>query len=188
MRYAVVFDCFGVLVGTSYFTFRKLCPPDKLDELADAHTAADYGYLTRQEYASRIGEILQMDPGRVYDSIDQQHVRNEGLIDYVRFLRQNHKIAMLSNVGPGVMPTIFTGDELNELFDTVVLSFEVGMVKPDPNIYRLTAERLGVKVGECVLVDDRPEFCAGADAAGMQSVHYRSNEQVMADLQGVLAK
>jgi FMN phosphatase YigB (HAD superfamily) len=46
----------------------------------------------------------------------------------------------------------------------------VGVAKPDPRIYRIAAERLGVETGDCLFVDDQPNFVEGALAAGMDAV------------------
>ena len=59
---------------------------------------------------------------------------------------------------------------LDDLFDDVVDSSEVGMRKPDPAIYRLALERLGVAPGEAVFLDDAPGNVAAAEAVGMQAV------------------
>lgn len=188
MTQAIVFDCFGTLVGTSYFTFRRICPPERLKELEDARTAADYGYIDRDEYARKVGEIVSMDAARVREAIDQQHTRNEALLAYVKLLKRNYKTALLSNVGSGIMDTIFEQRELDELFDAVVLSYQVGIVKPDKQIYEITALKLGVATDACVMVDDREDFCAGADAAGMLPVHHETNHQTMHTIDQLLAK
>ena len=57
-------------------------------------------------------------------------------------------------------------DLLADLFDAVVISAEVGMHKPQPEIYLLAAERLGRAPSSCVFVDDLRENCAGAEARG----------------------
>lgn len=106
MTRAVIFDCFGVLVGTSYFTFRNLCPPEKHKELADAHLATDYGFITQEEYAARVGDIIGMDHEKVREAINRHHTTNKELLTYVKHLRQTHKTALLSNVGSGVIETI----------------------------------------------------------------------------------
>jgi epoxide hydrolase-like predicted phosphatase len=62
---------------------------------------------------------------------------------------------------------------LEELFDTAVISAEVGLHKPQPEIYRLAAERLVVGPEECVFVDDLRENCAGAEAVGMTAILHR---------------
>jgi epoxide hydrolase-like predicted phosphatase len=59
---------------------------------------------------------------------------------------------------------------LDDLFDDVVDSSEVGLRKPDPAIYRLSLERLDVQPGEAVFIDDAPGNVAGAVAVGIPSV------------------
>jgi putative hydrolase of the HAD superfamily len=62
-----------------------------------------------------------------------------------------------------------------EMFDAVVISGEVGMRKPEARIFRHTAQRLGVRTTECVLVDDLPWNVDGARAVGMDAVLHRGD-------------
>jgi epoxide hydrolase-like predicted phosphatase len=77
-------------------------------------------------------------------------------------------------------------DMLEELFDTAVISAEVGLHKPQPEIYRLAAERLVVGPEECVFVDDLRENCAGAEAVGMTGVLHRDATRTIARLEDLL--
>jgi putative hydrolase of the HAD superfamily len=61
--------------------------------------------------------------------------------------------------------------KLDDRFDVVVLSDQVGLRKPDPRIFELTARRLGVPTTECVFVDDTEENLAPARALGMAVLH-----------------
>jgi epoxide hydrolase-like predicted phosphatase len=79
-------------------------------------------------------------------------------------------------------------EEIRELFDVVVISAEVGLHKPQPEIYRLAAERLGVEPQNCIFVDDLRENVEGAEAVGMTGVLHRDVEETIArvdDLLGV---
>jgi len=78
-------------------------------------------------------------------------------------------IALVSNCGDttralldylGVIP----------LADAVVLSCEVGSMKPSPDIYRTALEDLGVAAADAVMIDDQPGFCAGAEAVGVRAI------------------
>ena len=78
-------------------------------------------------------------------------------------------IALVSNCGDttralleylGVIP----------LADAVVLSCEVGSMKPSPDIYRTALEDLGVAAADAVMIDDQPTFCAGAEAVGVRAI------------------
>jgi putative hydrolase of the HAD superfamily len=77
---------------------------------------------------------------------------------------------------------------VDELFDDVVDSAYVGMRKPDPAIYRLTCERLGVPAAQCVFVDDFAHNCEAAREVGMTAIEFRNPEQAVADLEAVLAR
>lgn len=73
-----------------------------------------------------------------------------------------------------------------KLFDAVVISGEVGMHKPQPEIYRLACERLGVEPTEAVFVDDLRENVAGAEAVGMAAVLHRESAATIAELEELL--
>src|SRR6266567_3918703 len=71
---------------------------------------------------------------------------------------------------------------LRELFDAVILSGEVGLRKPDPEIYRLAARQIGVEPGDCVFVDDLPGNLAPAAALGMAGLHHTDTSRTVAEL------
>ena len=73
-----------------------------------------------------------------------------------------------------------------DLFDATVISGEVGLHKPQPEIYLLACERLAVEPGDAVFVDDLRENCAGAEAVGMQAVLHRDAEETVGRLEDLL--
>ena len=95
-------------------------------------------------------------------------------------------MAMLSNVGGGTLEYLFAPGELEKMFDVCVLSYEESLAKPNPEIFTLTAGRLGVATSECVMIDDRVENCEGAEVAGMMALHYTDNELLVKRLNALL--
>jgi epoxide hydrolase-like predicted phosphatase len=77
-------------------------------------------------------------------------------------------------------------DQLEQLFDAVVISAEVGLNKPEPEIFQLSAERIRVQPAECVFVDDLRENCEGAEAVGMTAVLHRGAESTVPELERLL--
>ncbi|MDQ2939517.1 MAG: HAD family phosphatase [Actinomycetota bacterium] len=77
-------------------------------------------------------------------------------------------------------------DEIRSLFDEVVISAEVGLHKPQPEIYLLAAERLGVGPEDCVFVDDLRENCTGAEAVGMTAVLHRDAAETISRVEELL--
>jgi putative hydrolase of the HAD superfamily len=78
--------------------------------------------------------------------------------------------------------------DVDELFDHVVLSFEVGYRKPAPEMFALASQLAGVEPSECLLVDDLPKNCAGAEAAGWRAIHFTDAPSAAAQLWRVLAE
>jgi len=75
---------------------------------------------------------------------------------------------------------------VDEIFETVVDSAFVGARKPEARIYELTLERLGLPAEACLFVDDIEVNCEGARALGMSAVHFRDNEQAIAEIRSHL--
>ena len=73
-----------------------------------------------------------------------------------------------------------------DLFDEAVISGEVGLHKPQPEIYLLASERLGVEPADCVFVDDLRENCTGAEAVGMTAVLHREAADTVPRLRELL--
>jgi putative hydrolase of the HAD superfamily len=93
------------------------------------------------------------------------------MLDAVRAARAaGLKTALLSN---SWSVSHYDRELLDELFDVSVISGEVGMHKPQPEIYELAIEQLGVEPSECAFIDDLVENCEGAEAVGMTAVRHR---------------
>ena len=183
----IIFDCFGVLYEGSISMLRRICPPEKLDELNDLNKQTDYGYITTDEYIEGLARLLGKSSDEVASLVSHSHVRNQPLIDEVQHLKgEGYVLAMLSNVGNDSIERLFPADQLSELFDVVVLSYKEYMVKPHPAIFTTTAERMGLSPGQCVMIDDLATNCEGAEVAGMISIQHTSNDTTRELLRKIL--
>ena len=101
----------------------------------------------------------------------QDMVPHDAIVQRARALRdEGYRVAILTNNAKEAGDHWRAILPIDEMFDLVVDSSEVGMRKPNPAIYRYTAERLGVPIERCVFLDDAPGNVAGAQAAGMQAI------------------
>ena len=82
--------------------------------------------------------------------------------------------------------TTYDEDLIEELFDATVISGDVGLHKPEPEIFHMGAERLGVPPEECVFVDDLRENCEGAEAVGMTAILHRGADTTLPELERLL--
>jgi putative hydrolase of the HAD superfamily len=81
-----------------------------------------------------------------------------------------------------VIERLFSAEELAELFDVVVLSSEVGMVKPEPEIYRYSAGKLDLTEEQCLMVDDLTVNIEGALSVGMHGIVFKTTDIFVANL------
>lgn len=107
-----------------------------------------------------------------------------GLVALIRGLRPRYKTALLSNFTARLRDEL-AQHSLLDAFDAIIISGEVGIVKPDARVYRLAAGRLGVPPGECLFVDDYDENIAGARAVGMQTLHFAPVDAAIAELRKI---
>jgi HAD superfamily hydrolase (TIGR01509 family) len=173
---AIIFDCFGVII-----TDALKVVIDKLDvenpvvsrQIMDIIHANNSGLIDSGESNQQIAELLGIGVDEWRGRIENGEVKDEQVLKLARDLRRRGmKTALLSNVGRDSLSRRFSDDELHNNFDVVVASGDVGVMKPDPEIYKHTAQLLGVEAADCVMIDDRETHCAGARAVGMQSICY----------------
>jgi epoxide hydrolase-like predicted phosphatase len=113
---------------------------------------------------------------------------NPEMIDLMRELKAaGYRMAMLTNNVREWEPLWRSMLPVDEIFETIVDSGFVGCRKPESKIYRLTLERLGLPAESCLFVDDVEVNCEGARTAGMSAVHFRDNEQAIAEVRAALS-
>jgi epoxide hydrolase-like predicted phosphatase len=102
------------------------------------------------------------------------------MVEAVRQLRRSPlKTGLLSN---SWSTAHYNRELLLELFDATVISAEVHLHKPQPEIYELAAQRLEVEPSACLFVDDLKENCEGAEAVGMTAIRHHSPAETIAKL------
>jgi len=112
---------------------------------------------------------------------------NQPLVDYYRALRDDRglRLAICTNNVREWQPRWRTA-AIDELFELVVDSGFEGTRKPEPRIYAIVLERLGLAAGECVFVDDLELNITGAQEAGMHGVHFRETAQAVAEIDALV--
>ncbi len=112
---------------------------------------------------------------------------NQAMIELMRELKaEGYQMAMLTNNVREWEPVWRSMLPVDEIFETVVDSAFVACRKPESKIYELTLERVEQPAEACLFVDDLEINCEGARKAGMQAVHFRDNEQAIAEIRGHL--
>lgn len=138
------------------------------------------------EFAQRLAQEtgVEVDPERLVERMFGGMRLEEGMFDALAAAKKaGFKTALLSNSwGLSGYPR----ERLAAVMDVVVISAEVGMRKPDPEIFALTTGKLGVAPEVCVFVDDHPGHLKAANEAGMATVLHREPAQSIAELETLL--
>ena len=114
--------------------------------------------------------------------LEQNGEPNQALLDFIRDeLKPKYKIGLVSNSSGAGLKRLL-GEDL-KLFDDVVISEEVRLYKPEPEIYELAAQRLGAKPAKCLYVDNHGYRVAGAEATGMPGLVYKGFSQLKNELE-----
>jgi epoxide hydrolase-like predicted phosphatase len=191
-------DFGGVLTTNVFQSFKQFAeaeglPPDTIKRAFKEDREAlallrqlEKGELTHEEFEPPFAERIGIEDheglvGRLFAGVGP----DEPMLDAVRRARSSGiKTGLISNSwGEGLA---YDNGMLEELFDAVVISGDVGMHKPDPEIIRLGAERIGVPPPECVFVDDLRENCAGAEEVGMTPILHRGADSTVPELARLL--
>jgi putative hydrolase of the HAD superfamily len=204
---AIVSDFGGVLTTPLLSSFMAVqdeigIVPEDLGKAMRAITAEDG---TNPLYAMERGEISEADfLERLADGLEpllghRPHLHgfreiyfatldpNTEMIELMRELKASGKrMAMLTNNVREWEPLWRSMLPVDEIFETVVDSGFVGCRKPEARIYDLTLGRLGLPAEACLLVDDLEPNCEGARAVGMNAVHFRDNEQAIAEIRAAV--
>jgi putative hydrolase of the HAD superfamily len=205
---AVISDFGGVLTSPLHASFEAFQESSGVSLVAlgeaMAHLTAaqgvnplfelETGRLTEAAFLSALGERLSDRLGRPVAMGDfgeryfAHLTPNATMIDYLRRLRtRGYRLAICTNNVREWEHRWRAMVPVEEIFDVVVDSAFVGARKPDPLIYELTLERLGVPAHAALLIDDIEINCAGARELGMGAVWFRDTEQAMAEIEAALA-
>ncbi len=102
---------------------------------------------------------------------------DEELVAFIRGLRARFQTGLISNAWLELRELLEGHWHIDDAFDDLVISAEVGLVKPDPAIYKLALERLNVEADQAVFVDDFTQNIAAAADVGMHAVHFTDPKQ-----------
>ena len=195
---AVIFDVGGVLLHEVDRTPRTSAAQklgltyDALNHAVFNHPLADratIGEVTTLEIWQAIGESFNFGPAETAALEQEFFAGNQidmEMVNLVRTLRETYKTAILSNAWDDLRDVIFHKWQIADAFDEFIISAEVGCAKPDPRIYALTLQTLGVKPDEAVFIDDLEPNILAAQQAGMYGIVYKNREQVQQELSHLL--
>ena len=192
----LLIDYGGVLTTSVFESFQAFCRAEGLEPDAVLHLfledeealgelhRLERGELGEEEFAARLGPRLGVSSDGLLERLFARMKPEPEMLAAVRAARgAGLRTALVSNSWGLAM---YDQGALDGLFDATVLSGEVGLRKPEPEIFLLAGERVGLQPADCVFVDDLRPNCAAAAGLGMTAVLHRGARETVAELERLL--
>ena len=194
---AVFFDFGGVIMRTEYQSPRQKLAErfnmdyDEMDKAvfgSDSARRASLGEITEAAHWSAMLKRFKQPASEMQafcDNFFGGDVIDHNLVEYIRSLRGKFHTGLISNAWSGLREFV-TQKNLIDLFDTVVISAEIGAVKPSAKIYEVALSQAKVGAGEAVFVDDMPINVEACEKVGMKGILFNDPQESLNRLNQLL--
>lgn len=177
---AIIFDFFDVFRTDAYKSWLAVNNIAHEGEYFDASRRMDMGELTAEQFLQELSR-LQKRQITIQELEANAKLDNE-VIAIAEELRTKYRMALLSNAPTTLIRALIAEHDLERLFHEIVISSEVGMVKPNADIFEFTLKKLGVNPSETIFIDDNEKHVRAAEAVGIKSIQFISALQLRDEL------
>ena len=193
---AIVFDFGGVLVGWDPRNLYRRFFPEQTQAMEDFLSEVNFMEWNAQQdkgrsFAEGVAILSEQFPHRaeLIRAYHENWIESitgpiNGTVELLRALKEKgHAVYGLSNWSSETFPIVRHEFNFLELFDGVILSGEVKLIKPEPAIYELCLQLIGKPANECLFIDDSQANISAATKMGFDTVHFKSPDQLKDELQ-----
>ncbi len=156
-------------------TVREL---EKIIFESESSQKASTGEISEESHWQAVAQTLGVDRQEADKIITQFFAGDRAdasLLDFLRSLRPAFKVGLISNAWSGLR-ALMVREKYDQVFDEMVISAEVGVVKPDPRIYQLALDKFGIPPGMAVFVDDMLANVEAARLFGMHAIQFQPDK------------
>jgi len=183
----IFFDLGNVLININrervIHDFARLLqlPLQTVQEIASSPLEKEFeqGLLDSHQYLQqlhqRYGILDQINLDHLIELWQKPFAENLAVTRLLPVLKKQAGLAIISNTNELHIQAVRRKFQLLDIFDTLVFSFEVGVLKPDERIFRKALQLVQAQPAECLFVDDLPENVAAAEQVGIRAHHFRTS-------------
>jgi len=168
----IIFDLGGVLLENGFYKAYEKYP--QFEVLRERFIEdLERGRMQEEEFKQKVKAINpQLDLQAIEDYVWENFQPIWETNQLLEKLAPQYKIGLLTNNVAGWVERLLEKLPTKDLLEIIVDSSQVGLRKPEPQIYQLTAQKLGLKPQECLFIDDLPVNVEGAQKAGLKGLLY----------------
>jgi len=194
---AVFFDFGGVIMRTEYQSPRQQLAErfnmdyDEIDKVVfgtESARRASIGEVSEEAHWMEVLKRFKLPASEMQaftDAFFGGDVIDRNLVETIRSLRNKFHLGLISNAWSGLR-AFLTTEKIIDVFDTVIISAEVGVVKPEAKIFNIALEQAKVRASEAVFVDDAVANIEGCEKVGMQGVLFKDPQGALGQLNQIL--
>jgi epoxide hydrolase-like predicted phosphatase len=195
----IIWDIGGVLERTEDFHPRALLCERlgiSVNDLSDlifgnsTEFRVQLGLVSLEEHYDHIQEQLSLGSRDELNEVLEQFFAGDRLdttlVDHIRLLRQEYTTLVLSNYMIVLRDKINNVWQIGDAFDHLIISAEVGVKKPSPEIYHIALETAGCRPEQAVFIDDDARNIQAAAHLELHTVHFQHREQALEELDTIL--
>jgi len=194
---AVFFDLGGVIIRTEFQAPRQHLAEQLGMEYEDlvklvfdspSSIKASHGEISDKEHWAEVTKRLRRPPSEtemIREEFFAGDVVDLEIVEFLRSLRPRTYVGLISNSWPDLRDYI-ARQKFDDAFDHMVISGEVGVMKPEARIYQIALEQAGVRPNEAVFVDDVYENIKGCEKVGIKGIHFKDPESTLKQLKSLL--
>lgn len=190
MYSAVIFDFFGVFCpDITLEWFQKNVPghDQKLEHFHAICHKSDLGTLSKEDFYAELSGLAGIPAEEIVEGVQAEVIINDSLVKYVQHLKDKGiRTACLSNGTREWTLEVITSHGLGHLFDKVILSGDLGIVKPDKKIYIHALDTLDTPASRTIFVDDRIVNIQAAEACRIRSILFVDTSACIDELENLL--
>lgn len=195
---AVFFDLGGVIVRTEYQAPRQQLAErlgmeyDDLSKIVfDSETGlqASLGAITALQHWESVMKRLKRpyeEMTAIRDEFFAGDIVDRDILQFLRSLHGKYVTGLISNAWSDLRDYLVR-EKMDDAFDHIIISAEVGVAKPEPKIFKIALEKAGVKPNEAVFVDDFYANIEGCEKVGMKGIHFKDAQTTLEQLKLLLS-
>ena len=146
------------------------------------------GHIGSQEFFNHVADVFSLNMSFEQFKVvwSEIFVENDGIAGLIESLKKNFPLLLLSNTNELHFEYIKNQFPIIHKFDEWILSYKIGKMKPDPEIYRTALSRAGVKPDDAIFIDDIAEYVLAAREMGINGVEFKSVEQITKEIKEMI--
>jgi putative hydrolase of the HAD superfamily len=185
MYKAVAFDFFGVIQNDQYTVWLSNHGFKKQGEFSDLSIAADKDFIEMKDFYEGLSKLSRIPAIEIKAEFDKPQHLDEAVIKIIKKIREKYKTALASNSNSDYLIEMLQRNKLDDLFDEVIISGEVGYSKPSAEFFEYLLKKLDLLPSQVVFIDDTPQNVVSAEALGIKSIGFTDALALKDDLIGL---